>query len=750
MLKRTVSAALSLLIIIGSLVVFEAAADTQNILEVPRITFTTENGNGTSLLKSDGYVNAEVQIEDVDGSILSDSIIMKVRGNSSAFDSIAKKSYNFKFEKKKNVLNMGSGKKWSLISNIFDPTLARNYVAFSLAKELGVPYTSEFKVVEVVVDGSFRGCYLLIEPVGDGKDRVDIDVKGNDGKKDFLLELEALREESDVTYFTTNGIRFAVSEPDPPSEDQVTYMRSTMDDVISTLKNGTKEEIESKIDVSSFVKFYLLNEFLKTVDFDFSSLYYYYKDGRLCAGPPWDYDLSTGNVNENFSARYASSYKTDGLFISGFNLFKILCAKDWFNELTKAEFAEHYAYFAAIPAKGGVIDSFYNTYETVIKRNFNEAGWRVNRYYVNVMKTPLNTFEENWDFYVNWCAERVEWLREYFGVEPITTTEPVTETTEPSTETSEPVTGTTEPSTETSEPVTGTTEPVTGTSEPVTDTTEPSTETSEPVTGTTEPSTETSEPVTDTTEPVTGTLEPVTDTTEPVTGTSEPVTDTTEPVTGTSEPVTDTTAPVTETTEPMTETTEPVTYAIEPVKETLPKPKTKTTVNAGKKQVTLSVSPVQGATDYKIAYKKYGAKNWSYVYTGGQTTFVFSNLKSNGCYVFMTCAVNTAKSITSPWSNTSYRYISKTEQKKAIASKKSVKAFWKKNKYADGYQIIYSLKRSMRSNILVIVNKKTAVSYRVNNLKAHKKYYIRVRAYRIINGKKYTGEWSVIKSAKTK
>ena len=389
-------------------------------LEVPRITFTTENGNGTKLLKSDGYVNAEVSIEDVDGTSFSDSVTMKVRGNSTAFDSIAKKSYNFKFSKKKDVLNMGSGKKWALISNIFDPTLARNFVAFSLAKELGIQYTSDFKVVEVVVDGSFRGCYLLIEPVGDGRDRVDIDVKGEDGKKDFLIELEASREEDDVTYFKSNGIRFAVSEPDPPSEEQTNYIKSTMDDVISTIRNGAKDEIESKIDIDSFVKFYLLNEFLKTVDFNFSSVFYYYKDGKLYAGPPWDYDLSSGNVNESFSARYASSYKTDGLFISNYNLYKWLCAKEWFYDLAKAEFSVHYSYFSRIPSENGIIDSFYNTYENVIKRNFNNAGWKVNGYYVNVMKRPLTTYEENYDFYVNWCRERVEWLRDYFGVEPLT------------------------------------------------------------------------------------------------------------------------------------------------------------------------------------------------------------------------------------------------------------------------------------------------------------------------------------------
>ena len=415
--KMTIALTLSLLVISGSFMTLEAFADTT--LEVPRITFTTEDGNGVNLKKADGYVNAAVKIEDVNGGTLSDNVTMKVRGNSSAFDSIGKKSYNFKFSKKKNVLNMGSGKKWSLIANAFDPTLARNYVAFSIAKELEIQYTSNFKVVEVVVDGSFRGCYLLVEPIGVNSDRVDIDTESNGGKKDFLIELEASREEEDVTYFKSNGLRFAVSEPDPPNDEQLSYIQQCVDDVINTIRYGTKEGIENKIDVESFVKFYLLNEYLKTVDFGFSSVFFYYKDGKLYAGPPWDYDLSSGNVNKDFSANYASSYKTDGLFASNLNLYKWLCGKSWFNDLVKTELSVHYHYFDSIYAENGVIDNFYNTYKNVIDRNFGKNCWKVNALYVNVMKVPLGTYQENYDYYVNWCKERSEWLIDYFDAELI-------------------------------------------------------------------------------------------------------------------------------------------------------------------------------------------------------------------------------------------------------------------------------------------------------------------------------------------
>ncbi len=187
MIKKSVLLLLSLMIMLSSFAAFDVSAESE--LEVPRITLTTEDGNGVNLKKSDGYVNATVNIEDVDGTTLCDNVVMKVRGNSTAFDSIKKKSYNFKFSKKKNVLNMGSGKKWALISNVYDPTLARNYVALSIAKELGIQYTSDFKVVEVVVDGSFRGCYLLVEPIGTGKDRLISTLMATTVKMTFWLSL---------------------------------------------------------------------------------------------------------------------------------------------------------------------------------------------------------------------------------------------------------------------------------------------------------------------------------------------------------------------------------------------------------------------------------------------------------------------------------------------------------------------------------------------------------------------------------
>ena len=59
----------------------------------------------------------------------------------------------------------------------------------------------------------------MTEPVEAGKNKVDI-ATGSDAK-DFLIELEHERNEDDVTYpYTKSGIRFAINEPETPTEEQ--------------------------------------------------------------------------------------------------------------------------------------------------------------------------------------------------------------------------------------------------------------------------------------------------------------------------------------------------------------------------------------------------------------------------------------------------------------------------------------------------------------------------------------------------
>lgn len=383
--------------------------------QVPRIEITTENGNGASLLKSDGYVNAQISITEPDNTAISGNVQLKVRGNSTAIDSIAKKAFTFKFEKKTDVLGMGKAKKWALLANCFDPTLLRNYLIFDLAQKLGLPYTSEQRFAELWLDGAYRGCYTVYEPIQAGTSRVDIDTEEGDGKQDFMLELEASRVEDDVTYITVGGLRFAVSEPDPPTDDQTSYITDTMTDIVNTLKTGNEKAIRQKLDIDSFAKYYLLNEYAKTADFGYSSVFFFCKNGKLYAGPPWDYDLALGNLNGNLNSTAAKQGSvSDGIMQADKNFYRWLIRKEWFLNEVKRVYARHYKDFMSVSADGGTADSLLAQYKPVFDRNF--SVWRVGRWWLNYQRVPFNTYDENYQLLKDWCAERNCWLTEYYGL----------------------------------------------------------------------------------------------------------------------------------------------------------------------------------------------------------------------------------------------------------------------------------------------------------------------------------------------
>ncbi len=95
----------------------------------------------------------------------------------------------------------------------------------------------------------------------------------------------------------------------------------------------------------------------------------------------------------------------------------------------------------------------------------------------------------------------------------------------------------------------------------------------------------------------------------------------------------------------------------------------------------------------------------------------------------------------------------KTSVSKLSAAKKSLKVtIKKKSTQVTGYQIQYSTSKTFKSKY---TKTKTVKSYKITSttlksLKAKKTYYVRVRTYKTVNGKKYYSAWSSYKTKKTK
>ena len=374
-------------------------------------------------------VNASLMIKGADGSTteVSNSGTVNVRGNSTSLAD--KKAYNLKFDSSINPFGMGSAKKWSLLANIFDKTLIRNYMGLDFqrylestqtpfANNVSKAFTSNCKNVDLYVDGKYLGTYLLTESVEVGADRVNIDtsyydkttddvkadstpttvtINGTEYKLyDALLELaNDSRLDTDAYYFKTSvlGQQFGLNDPvcstdiagnklnpslkensaDAVKPQFVNDIRSYLEgfeNVINSTSYETSDaqfkDMEKFIDVDSFVDFYITSEYFMTKDIGFSSTRFYIKDGKLYAGPLWDLDLSSGNIDDHKNAEDFRSKNS-------FKWFEVLMKNKNFYNKVVARYKELLPKIKSLYADNGEVDTVVSEIAKSVKTNYENA-----------------------------------------------------------------------------------------------------------------------------------------------------------------------------------------------------------------------------------------------------------------------------------------------------------------------------------------------------------------------------------------
>ena len=89
--------------------------------------------------------------------------------------------------------------------------------------------------------------------------------------------------------------------------------------------------------------------------------------------------------------------------------------------------------------------------------------------------------------------------------------------------------------------------------------------------------------------------------------------------------------------------------------------------------------------------------------------------------------------------------------KKVKSAKKAISVEWKKVGGVKGYQVQLATDKKFKKNKKTVnIKKQKTTKTTVKKLKAKKKYYVRIRTYKIVNGKKVYSSWSKVKSVKTK
>lgn len=337
---------------------------------VGTVFITTESGsldavNADKSVKEPG----EVAIYNAKGKLQNDDKELSyIKGRGNASWKGAKKPYNIKLNSKAKLLGMNKSKKWCLIANMDDLSLMRNAMTYTAAAQAGLDYSPENAPVDLYINNNYMGSYLLTSKIEAAGARIDVEdldevnediciaeygddfdmdtlaqggvygsfsglLEGNykyveipeteDSTTDggYILEMEiANRYAGEKSGFVSNdGQPITMKSPEYASKAQMEfisgYYQRFEDAIISPEgKNGDGEDYKDLIDVESFAKYYDICEWTSNVDTGLTSTYLYMdttKDGKLYAGPVWDYDIAFGNTD---ISRYGNDYTDPAQF----------------------------------------------------------------------------------------------------------------------------------------------------------------------------------------------------------------------------------------------------------------------------------------------------------------------------------------------------------------------------------------------------------------------------------------------------
>ena len=291
---------------------------------------TVETSGGlctTMVINSDATstVSSAMKLESVKG-----------RGNSSweaSYKLFGKYAFNMKLASKTKLFGMDNSKSWCLLANNADESMMRNALTYQLAKEIGIQDSPEFRFVDIYDNGEYLGAYLTTEKVDVGKSKLvkgesfedinetaankNVDEGTNRGQYTYnnkqynmqyanvlpsgsntstidydkngkyLLEFELKNrlfppngnesnKASEASWFRSpKGQYVVVKSPEFATKEQVEFIAgkfAEMEDKIFT-SGATHAQLSTVMDVESFAKMYLIQEFSSNLDSAATSYY---------------------------------------------------------------------------------------------------------------------------------------------------------------------------------------------------------------------------------------------------------------------------------------------------------------------------------------------------------------------------------------------------------------------------------------------------------------------------------------------
>ena len=321
-----------------------------------------------------------------------------------------------------SLLGMPKENDWVLNSLAFDETGMRDVLAYGLSESIG-QYAPRRVYCEVMVNGDYRGLYVLTEKIKVDKNRVNIKKMGDTCNQSpevtggYIVKADKTTG-GDPVAWTMEGYGYGwwpdyvdfihhYPKPDEITGAQHNYIHNVFLSLESKAGSHDVSALRgfpSVIDIPSFIDFMMIAEFTSNVDvYSLSTFFHKDRNGKLRAGPVWDYNLAFGydafgnrslyyvwqfdNQDNNGPRFWKDLFDTD--------LFRCYMAKRW-HELTNAGQPLNYA---EVNARIDAIDGLIT--EAIGRDNQRWGEMTGHTYSVQQLK--------------NWIQQRIDWLTQNIG-----------------------------------------------------------------------------------------------------------------------------------------------------------------------------------------------------------------------------------------------------------------------------------------------------------------------------------------------
>lgn len=368
-------------------------------------------------------------------------ISIEIRGSSSQM--FPKKAYGLEtqdaFGNNNNVslLGMPIDNDWILYAPYSDKSLMRNVLTFKLGNATG-HYAPRTRFCELLINDNYRGVYVLMEKIKRNPFRVNVaeltvnDTTGDKLTGGYIFKIDKFTGTGGDGWYSPfspqpaiwKQIYFQYHYPkfDTILPVQKTYIENYVTAFETALDGPNFTDVQTGypkyINIPSFIYYYLINEMSKNVDgYRLSAFFHKYRDswvdGKLYAGPLWDFNLAFGNAN------YCGGGATDGWALD----FNYICTGDnwqipfWWEKLLQDSTFQNKIKCRWDDMRAGAFhtDTIMDYIDTVAayldesqQRNFQQ--WPILGSYVWPNNFIGNTYQEEINYLKSWTTDRLNWL----------------------------------------------------------------------------------------------------------------------------------------------------------------------------------------------------------------------------------------------------------------------------------------------------------------------------------------------------